>query len=722
MSVFAAAGSLIFVPAAGAQADDWQIHGSNTLRVEDYDINGNVAASPYQFEGSQYYDEFNVSVTRKFSPFRNLRAQVYGVANHSDYRFDDNGLKAERVSVLYENGEGSLPYRVEAGDFYSYLSYRTVQRSMKGTQLELQSKANNGAARHSLIFFAGVNQNQWDDIDFEEDGSAGASWLVENAALGSLSLNFVYNQREGDVNLLDAEQWVVSLAGETNFDLGEHNINVEGEYAYFDGDHDGDFSAADGQNRDDHGFFSELSGAAYRHLSYRLRFEEYGFDYRPQGSVVVNDRRSYEAHLGWQFDSGVGLRGRWQTYEDRFDSVNQLDTEIVGLDLSGNFFQIAQGYASGRLRAYQEWVTDEFNTVDRTSSVIDGDISAPLTAAMVAGLNVRWLDQSDDINSAGDATTTEIGLELNHRLAWGDFTGSIAPGIRYRDIDGNNRDSREWTPTLAINLSNAAHTFRASYDYLDQDRSSQSGNDLVSENVSLHYHYTHGQHELGLDVNLHDRQLNGGADTDATRVSAYWTYYIDRRSNSGLVSGERTRLAANASLDGSLSLAPELLTRLAPGQTLNEVTRKLLETSAPEPATFPDAVVYEMRLFSSVDQRQRIALAGSAGTVDKVGLIIDFENDGRPQDAEQLFEEVREDLIRQFGRPSRSYERGDFSGSLASQVNSGRLIRVAEWETSQGTLRFGIPRRLDGNVRMEVQHAGYFSDARDTLWSIETVR
>lgn len=715
--------ALLLTPlAAIAQASEWQVNGSNTVRVEDYDISGNAAASPYQFEGDHYYDEFNINVTRRFSAFESFRGQLYGVANKSDYRFNDDGLNAERVSLFYENGEGGLPYRVEGGDFYSYLSYRTVQRSMKGTQLELQSRSENGAARHSVILFAGANQAQWDDFDLDDDSSAGASWLIEDGELGSVSVNLVYNQADSQLNLLDREQWVASVAGETNFTVGTHNLNLEGEYAYFDGDHDGDFSAEQGQNRDDTGIFTEVVGNAYRALSYRLRFEEYGYDYRPRGSVVVNDRRSYEGHVGWQFQGGVGLRGRIQTYEDRFDSINQLDTEIIGAELNGNFLATFLPQASGRIRAYRENVSDEFGDTDRNNKILDFNISSPFSDNITAALNFRWLDQTDDLDGRNDATTNEVGFEVNHRLKLGNFSGSIIPGIHFRDIDGGSGESRDWTPTLAVNLSNDAHTFRASYDFLDQDRSTTAGRDLVSQNLALHYHYTKGQNEFGLDVNLHDRDLNVGEDTDARRLSAYWTYYIDKRSNKTFVPQGGTRLDPSASLDGSLPLEPELLTRLAPGQIVTDITAKLSASDAPNPALLADAVVYEMRLLNTVNQRQRLAVARTGSLVDKVGLIIDIERDGRPQQVEQLFEEVREDLIRKFGRPSRNYERGEFTPSYSTQVNTGQLIRVAEWDTNQGVLRFGIPRRLDGEVRMEVQHASFFSEARDTLWSIEAVR
>ena len=55
-------------------------------------------------------------------------------------------------------------------------------------------------------------------------------------------------------------------------------------------------------------------------------------------------------------------------------------------------------------------------------------------------------------------------------------------------------------------------------------------------------------------------------------------------------------------------------------------------------------------------------------------------------------------------------------------MNADRFIRVVQWELPGGVLRFGIPRRLDRRVRMEIQYAARFADPLSTRWSIEAVR
>ncbi|HRE12716.1 MAG TPA: hypothetical protein PLD37_00810, partial [Usitatibacteraceae bacterium] len=54
---------------------------------------------------------------------------------------------------------------------------------------------------------------------------------------------------------------------------------------------------------------------------------------------------------------------------------------------------------------------------------------------------------------------------------------------------------------------------------------------------------------------------------------------------------------------------------------------------------------------------------------------------------------------------------------------AGRFIRITEWSTQAGTtLRLGIPRRLDGEARIEIHHARRFAGPRDTAWGLESVR
>ena len=122
----------------GGWFDDWSIEGYNTVRGDHYDIDGNALASPFAFDDWHGYDEFGITASRQFSPYKRFRASVNGVLNGSDYRNVDEGLVPERINFLYENGESSLPHRVEVGDYLAGISYRTLQRTLKGAAVEVQ--------------------------------------------------------------------------------------------------------------------------------------------------------------------------------------------------------------------------------------------------------------------------------------------------------------------------------------------------------------------------------------------------------------------------------------------------------------------------------------------------------------------------------------------------------------------------------------------------------
>lgn len=722
--IYFAAATALALGSAMAQAQGWTVSGNNSARSEYYNTDGDVSGSPYAFEGSQAFNEFNLNFANKFSNYREFKGQVYGVFNDSDYRFPDTGLQAERINMLYEDGEGGVPYRLEGGDVYSYLSYRTMQRSIKGAQIDLQPRFDGSGRKHSFLLFSGANQDRWNDFDFAADNSTGLSWLVEDGSLGSLSFNVVYNDAEAQLpTQLDRQQWITSIAADTNFNLGKHNLNLEGEIAHFNGDHEGDFAAQDGQSQDDVGAFAELTGNAYQQLDYRLRFEQYGYDFRPNAAVVVNDRRSSEAHVGWQFTNGLKLRGRAQRYEDRFDSVNPLDTEVFGVDASGSLAFLGLERASGRLRAYREDTSDEFGEVDRNNNVIDFNINTPLGERLnlVGDISIR--DQKNELDASLNATTRELGVSLNRSFEWGEARGSVSAGVTYRDVDGGIREAKELKPRLALSLAGGAHTIRVSYDYLDQNRAFTAGPDLETATAALHYDLRWKRHEFGLEANYFEREIDMGIDTLASRVSLYWTWYFDEKSTATLAGAAGLRLAPGSGLDSRLRVAsPALMEQLAPGQWLDELASAMVDANAPLPAIDGSSLIYELPVLDRVDQRQRLAVSYRSQLVDRIALIVDLEQDGSPRAAEELYERILEDLIQQYGRPQRSYSNGEFGAGLAVDLNTDRFQRIVEWDSYFGVIRYGIPRRMDGTVRIELQHMPQQLAFSDTFWSMEQVR
>ncbi|MEW6095257.1 MAG: hypothetical protein AB1567_01840 [bacterium] len=88
----------------------------------------------------------------------------------------------------------------------------------------------------------------------------------------------------------------------------------------------------------------------------------------------------------------------------------------------------------------------------------------------------------------------------------------------------------------------------------------------------------------------------------------------------------------------------------------------------------------------------------------------------------QNFEYVRRILIDKYGHPTNFYETGEVDAELINNIKNRTFIRNYEWTKEDGVIRFGIPERLDGKIRMELQFANEFPTIQETLWSIEEIK
>ena len=103
-------------------------------------------------------------------------------------------------------------------------------------------------------------------------------------------------------------------------------------------------------------------------------------------------------------------------------------------------------------------------------------------------------------------------------------------------------------------------------------------------------------------------------------------------------------------------------------------------------------------------------------------VLIDLNDVGTPEDFLQLYAELQRLLVARYGRPERELSRGDPVPDLFAAVNSGRFFRITEWVRPEGTIRLGIPRRLDGVVRIEIQFAREFPPPTEPVWGLQDIR
>jgi hypothetical protein len=698
--------------AVHAQLQEISVSGTNTLRFERYDSRGAIGTSPYPFSVDTSYDEFIFNLGWQPTAYDRWRGLIAGVANDSPYRSMDRDLVPERLLLARENGEAAIPYRLEAGDFFAFTSFRTQQRTLKGLSVELQPVSANENLRSSILLFGGAFQNSWRHLQWGDDNTMGLSWLTELADT-RINVNLMRNERDTQA-IGKRSQQVVSLAAETPFKLGRASMRVEAEVASLRGDHDG-ATGTPAFDKSDTGSFLQLSGYyPGSTLNWRLRGERYGQDYRPFGAIVTPDRRSAEAHVSWTAPSSLHLRARLQDFRDQNESGNPLDTRVAGFGASGPLAALS---ATMNLDVFNQTLERNDRSIDQDTFVANLLVSKPVDVWLVQ-TNLLYQRQKDHVVEGNNPRTKQVGLTVLRPVNAGSWSGSIGPGLVWRDVSGFPFATRDISATLALNLAGGPHRIALSAGRIAQNPALSSSPDVATVNLAFDYRFRTGRHEFGFDLTVFDRKPKPGEKTEAYKAGLTWVFNFDRvaqspvRTAPTIVSAPTTPLVRDASLIGNIP----------PGADIESTLKRLADAGIAGGIRQGDATVFETRLLNEVEQRQRFVVVSTAGGVDRAGLIVALNDTGSADEASRVYDRVLRALIEKFGRPTNTFETGSFGASFANDVTTGKLIRIAEWTTSAGTLRLGIPRRLDGLARIEVLHARSFGSPRDTNWGIELLR
>ncbi|HXR58978.1 MAG TPA: hypothetical protein VN747_06635, partial [Burkholderiales bacterium] len=450
-------------------------------------------------------------------------------------------------------------------------------------------------------------------------------------------------------------------------------------------------------------------------LSWRVRFERYGQDYRPAGAVVSPDRISREAYAGWRFASGLQARGRLQMFRDGWDSGNLTRTNTGGLTLTGPLLAALLPGWTGNLDTYLQTVRNAIAPLDTRVFSARADASRTFSGGITFRVGFGYLDNDARATPAGGSITKDILATVSHAAQLWGWRGNVSYGGTLRQIDGGPSESRQFLPLASLSMAQGRHSVLASYSYAHLNLLDPAQIDSRTTSIAIAYRYDLPQDKLGVELNTNYRNAVPGSYTEAYRLMFTWAHAFERPQLAQL---GRAPLGAAPPGAGALDLR-----ELAPGRPLQALEQRLqaLGLRAPtRPA--PGLLVYDTRLLDEIDQRQRLAILLEGGEIERSGLVIDFDDVGSPNTVAQTFERVRQALIRRYGAPSSVFNRGEFRPQLVDDVNSDQFIRLSEWRTPEGTIRFGIPRRLDRIVRMELQLARAFPDPTQTRWSFDDLR
>jgi hypothetical protein len=698
---------------------DWSIVIDNTARYEHYDYWGNPYGNPYPETGGQFYNELAAGFSRRYSPYEILQGRADLLYNDSDYRSGYNAFVLERFNLTWEKGDAAVPFRHQLGDTFSFMSLRTIQRSLKGIQLEFQPAFSTAGSRNSVLFFSGAGVDDYKDYTPKDNLFSGASWLMESPRWGNYAVNFIHNHRarDGRADYATRNQMTTGLTGEKKWTFGKQKIALEGEINYFSGDY---VTMTDTvkENASSQGYFGQLRGETGTPFTYRLRYENYGRDYKPNGALVNQDYEAYEAHGGWRFAGGLNLRGRLQRFTDGVSSGNPADTDVAGLALNGPLAFIHPALTAN-LDAFCQTTENRDNTIDTDIQALNLSLGLPVRSwATRLGIIGRRLENYAVADSRSQYTL-ETNLSGTHAFALASFRGSITPGLIFQHLQGNRTDGDVYGGSLGLQLARDHHYLGFNYNLMLKNAYADGARDDLTHALAANYRFTFGAHTLGLEVNYTDRDPTDVDATEAYRLAAFYTFHFEKPAGKALATAFRPAFAPADKDSGPEQAA--LLPADIIGRKRSTVMKQLAGQGITGGIMQPEVVVYASRLLDEIDERQRFGLLTDDTRVNGAVLVVDFDDVGNQQTVAQTFGRVYAAVLKRLGQPTSTYDQGEFSPDLVKDLNSGKLVRLAEWKTPDGIIRFGIPLRLDQQIRMELQYQKHFPPISDPYWSIENL-
>ncbi len=703
---------------------DWHVYGSNTLRSDVYNNKGNIAATPYRFSDAHTYDELNLNVDRIFSPFHRITGQISGLLyNDSQYRSQYPGFVLERVNLRQENGEFIIPYRTEAGDFFAFQSYRTIQRSLKGGRIEFQPQLGGSDFRHSIELFTGAASPAWDNFQYKDDFSSGGSWLVQHPLAGTLSANIVFNNKQANgLAQPSLQQFVSSLAWEKRGSMLGQKLVVEAEAGRFIGDHPLVIFGRPNKQRQGNGFFAQVSGTSdfLPQLSYRFRGEAYEQDYLPNGASIQSDRNAQEGYITWRDLSGLAFTARLQHYHAAWQTNNPTDTITYGGNISGLIPVF--GGITGSVDAFGSDVEDRNLTTNTMAKVVNINLSKPITPELAIRGGFYYANNHNKNNFLGLNITRQYSAGADYRFKIGEFSGTLSPGFIARRIDQQGVRWWDINPTVNANLLYGSHQLSLALSKLDQS-SLVANNGVDTMTAGLNYRYTQAKYTFGLDANWYDRQpdLKTTIWTNAWRVGAYITYNFDKPVVKLAMARQET-VRDVSPVPSSIDRMLVDIAQITPGMEKAAALSLIADSGLGKASDQAGYLIWYAQIFRDISANQRLVLEMAGSRLNRSAIIFDIGIQNDVAGIRTMFERIRRQLLAVYGQPDDFFDQGDFGPNMGMELAAGRFIRVMEWKRDGGTLRFGIPRRLDNRVRMELQFSRNFPILKDTLWSLEQVQ
>jgi len=432
--------------------------------------------------------------------------------------------------------------------------------------------------------------------------------------------------------------------------------------------------------------------------------------------VITPGLRSEEGHVGWRFPTGIQARGRLQHFRNNRGTANPLDTYTGGLGLSGPFLTTLVENLTIRADGFIQEQESENLTTDTTTTNVSVGFTKPLLPSLTGNIDIFYQLVNPHTLGATDTTTWQGTSGVVYTFFNKEISGTVSPQLLSRRILNPSTDSQDWQPSVNLNMIYGPHTLNFSERILFQDRMSPGGVSVTTMTTNVNYRVQYEAHTFGMEMDWITRAPSSGGDTESFRFGVFWRIEFDKPAST-LV------MAPRPSGPGEIpSTGLELFSSLRLGSPLGEVRDRLSQQGFVVSQERPGLLIYEVQLLPLIPQRQRLVVVHDGRVLQRTVLIIDFDPDQSTTDILRTFDRVRQLVLTQFGTPRTFFEEGAFGNDPLAELRGGDVRRALEWDHPDGPLRFGIPQRVDGQVRMELTVAPKLQTIRDPLWSVQEVQ
>lgn len=515
---------LILLAAASAPGQDpggaWTLFGSNEILLEDYDVSGDSSVSPFPFEGTFYTDRLSFDLGWSDGP-RDLVVHADLLASDSDYLPED-GLVVGALSLQFENGASTVPYRFQAGDLFADISRRVLQRQLRGAMLELQPALGGGS--HSIVVLAGSGAPDWHST-FDDPGAltfTGASWLWQNESgtnvlVGNVTGESADAGAEGafPVPATSIDNLAASLAVRTLISA----LTLEWEVSVLDSDVPGADEATS--------YYAELARATGP-LRWRARYEDNHRDYSPLGAMgVIPGRSTAEAEARWFASPRTSLWGRAQHIESSTAPGGpETSTDLAGIAWEARPIASRPGFGV-QLTLDANSIEADDASQDLLYQSYGVEVRDWLTDLHDLTLRSTFRDARDDVRPEFDRESFDNELILGRSFRGASWSGRVGGGLAYRRQRGSGPFDT-LSPLAELNLRIGPHRIHLHYGYADQDSLAPGAFDVTYQSRRATYSYASGDHELSLEYGQELREPDGLIDTDSSRIAIRYRYAFAR--------------------------------------------------------------------------------------------------------------------------------------------------------------------------------------------------